>query len=146
MLEATTPIDPESFARARADDLLICLASLLVQQDKLLEHPLSSADLYLYDWRAQQIRDLMVALDGNERTEARKSVFAIDLVRESPAFETVDKKLKQHERQRRLLPNYLAELVIPAWAMISSVLLKIRNLLSIPLFGRRSPAELLPKR
>lgn len=143
MLEATIPIEPESVTRVPADDLLMCLASLLAQQKKLLEHPLSNADLYLYDWRAELIRDLVGALEGNERTEARKSVCASCPVGESSASETVRKRLERHERQRKLLPNYLAQLAISAWEMISGMLLKIRRLLSIPLFGRKSPAGAL---
>jgi hypothetical protein len=141
MLEANISIKPESVARVRADDLLMCLTSVLARQKKLLEHPLSSADLYLYDWQAQQIRDLMGALEGNERMEARKSVCAACPAGESPAPETVRERLEQHERQKQLLPNYLAQLAISAWETISGMLLKIRRLLSAR--RRKSPAEAL---
>ena len=49
---------------------LLRLTALLSQQEKILEHPWSNADIYLYDFRAQQISDLIAELEDEKYAEA----------------------------------------------------------------------------
>ncbi len=62
MLERSPIAEPGSVAQSGGNLVLPRLAALLSQQEKLLEHPLWGADLYLYDLRAQQIYDLTAAI------------------------------------------------------------------------------------
>jgi len=61
---------PESIAHIDGEFALSRLTVLLSQQERLLDHPLSDADLYLYDLRAEEIGDLIAQLENNRRLEA----------------------------------------------------------------------------
>jgi hypothetical protein len=69
MLIQSPGVAPDSIAHIDGDLALSRLTVLLSQQERLLAHPLSDADLYLYDLRAEEIRDLIAQLESN-RLEA----------------------------------------------------------------------------
>jgi hypothetical protein len=73
MLERSPIAESESTAQSGGELALPRLSVLLSQQEKLLEHPLSDADLYLYDLRAQRICDLIAQLENNRAPEGHDS-------------------------------------------------------------------------
>ena len=82
------------------------VTALLSQQERLFGHPWSNADIYLYDFRAQQISTLITELEDEERLKRRTISLA-----ETPVQGRTALSLEECVSKRRPNPDRWAKLV-----------------------------------
>jgi hypothetical protein len=154
MLERSPIAEPGSVAQFVGNLVLPRLAALLSQQEKLLEHPLSGADLYLYDLQAQQIYDLISELENDATARGDTSSFGLVksphkiLLAASGSASIEFRAAKPYSRD---VAGRLAAFAASIWELISNVFAGIRSFLSLPLFRQdqkgkfSSPARSSPQ-
>ena len=154
MLGRSSIAEPGSVAQSGGNVALPRLAVLLSQQEKLLEHPLSGADLYLYDLRAQQIYDLISELEKDATVRGETSSFG--LVKSPPkmllaASGAASIEFRASKPYSKDVAGRLAAFTVSIWELISNVFAGIRSFLSLPLFRQdqegkfSSPARSSPQ-
>ena len=138
---------PESIAHIDGDLALSRLTVLFSQQERLLDHPLSDADLYLYDLRAEEIRDLIAQLESNRLLEAEANSsrwtespttgrFAVSGLAAS--------EIRGTKPYGKELSRCLAHVVTSTWKLVRVSFPQMRYLLSLPFFrhgSSRDPAS-----
>jgi hypothetical protein len=135
---------PESIANIDGEFALSRLRVLLSQQERLLDHPWADADLYLYDLRAEEIRDLIAQLENNRPLEAEVNSsrgmespttnrFTVSSLVASEVGET---KPYSKELSRRLVG-----VATSSWKPVRVSFTRIRYLLSRPFFHHGSARD-----
>jgi hypothetical protein len=108
---------------------------LLSQQEKLLEHPWSSADVYLYDFRAHQISDLIAEVENEDTLERRRTSLVAAQV---PASSWRASSVKNSATKRLANPTgWVLLLGVSSWITVSNMFGRIWAFLALPLFHQR---------
>src|SRR6266496_2659424 len=115
------------------------LTALLSQQEKLLEHPWSNADIYLYDFRAQQISDLIVELE-DENTLKRRRTLIVGAKAPAPSWSSSSVENSATKRQTDPIGR-VSLVAVSIWIAASNVFARIRAFLASPLFHRSQKRE-----
>jgi len=135
---------PESIAHIDGEFASSRLTVLLSQQERLLDHPLSDADLYLYDLRAEEIRDLIAQLENNRPLEAKANS---SREMESPTtnrFTVSGSEVCETKPYSKDLSRRLVHVATSSWKLVCVSFTRIRYLLSFPFFhhgSARDPAS-----